>query len=156
MIVWRISRGAYLAKALSGEGAFRYPGRWNHFGVAMVYTASTLSLAILEYVAHVQPGLAPRDLVMLEVEITNAPSVYPKSKLPKNWRAIPPPNSTRDIGTNWARKNKTLSLGVPSVLMPTQNEFTVLLNPLHADMMMTTILSEHPFDLDQRLAKGEK
>jgi len=144
MIVWRISSSAYSAKALSGEGAFRYPGRWNHVGVPMVYTASTMSLAILEYVAHVNPALPRPDLVLMKIGITEKASPYPDSKLPKDWQVIPPPNSTRDIGTNWARSSNTLSLGVPSVLMPTGAEFNVLLNPLHAKMLMTNVVSQNP------------
>jgi RES domain-containing protein len=44
----------YLESAFSGDGARLYGGRWNAPGVAMVYTAQSLSLAQLELLVHLE------------------------------------------------------------------------------------------------------
>lgn len=43
MLVWRVTRKAHAEQPLSGEGARRYGGRWNHIGVAVVYVTITLA-----------------------------------------------------------------------------------------------------------------
>ena len=48
MRVYRISRPEYVATALLGNGAALAPGRWNSRGVRLAYTASSVSLAMLE------------------------------------------------------------------------------------------------------------
>ncbi|PZR56338.1 MAG: hypothetical protein DLM50_08715 [Candidatus Meridianibacter frigidus] len=98
MIIWRISRPDYLANALSGEGAFRFGGRWNYTGVPMIYTASSMSLAILEYRAHVAVKDAPSKLVLLKVEAPGNVDPYPVAQLPKDWNRIPPSDTTRELG----------------------------------------------------------
>jgi RES domain-containing protein len=67
VLVWRITRAAY--QALDGEGARLHGGRWNPEGVPVVYTSTTLSLAALEYLVHVDPEDVPGDLVAMRIRI---------------------------------------------------------------------------------------
>ena len=62
VLFWRICRKARAATTFDGEGARRYPGRWNHRDVPVVYCSSSLSLATLEYFVHVDPDDIPDDL----------------------------------------------------------------------------------------------
>jgi hypothetical protein len=48
--VYRLHRAIHDPR--SGHGAERFGGRWNHPGVAIVYTAEARSLPVLECVVH--------------------------------------------------------------------------------------------------------
>jgi hypothetical protein len=64
---YRIVKRKFLSTAFSGEGARLYGGRWNSPGVAVVYTSSALSLAILEWRCHLSQWPAP-PAVIIEIE----------------------------------------------------------------------------------------
>src|SRR4029453_19008701 len=87
--VWRICRQPYAA--FDGEGARQAGGRWNHRGVAVVYTSATLSLAALEYFVHLDPTDAPGDLVAIPADIPDSLSRIEirAETLPSHWRAYP-------------------------------------------------------------------
>lgn len=159
MIVWRVSSKRMVSSALSGEGAFRFPGRWNHFGTPVVYVASSAELALLEYMAHVpRQVVRPVQLVLLEIALPEHASMRSvrQEALPADWQSIPPGSSTRDIGTAWAQSRESLGLNVPSVLLPNGIGRIGLLNPLHPQMAGVTILKQHPFDLDERLPSARQ
>ena len=65
MRVYRISRPEYVATALLGNGAALAPGRWNSRGVRLAYTASSVSLAMLEILVHVNREDVPDGRRML-------------------------------------------------------------------------------------------
>ena len=65
----RLVKARRAATALDGEGARRFGGRWNPPGVALVYCSSSLSLAVLELLVHVEPLAAPDDLVAVQIEL---------------------------------------------------------------------------------------
>lgn len=67
MRVYRVCSAAY--SDLDGEGARLYGGRWNSPGLAIVYTANTLALAILETRVHLRR--VPLDYVRLTIEISD-------------------------------------------------------------------------------------
>ena len=160
MLVWRVTRKAHAEQptkgeaanqALSGEGARRHGGRWNHIGVAVVYTSQSLSLAVLEYLVNLPISDLPDDLVSVQIEI---PSDLPLAEisikgLPNNWRTFPAIEELKDIGTNWAHKATTPILVVPSVVIP--NELNCLINPRHSLSNGIDIVSVEPFALDTRL-----
>ena len=76
MELWRIARRAQVA--LDGEGARLYGGRWNSAGTAVVYAASHLSLAALEYLVHIDPDDAPDDLVALRLSVPGNARISPR------------------------------------------------------------------------------
>ncbi len=49
---WRLVKARFADGAFSGEGARRFPGRWNHRGTPIVYLAGSLSLAALEILGN--------------------------------------------------------------------------------------------------------
>lgn len=119
----------------------------------MVYTSSTLSLAALELLVHVEPLLAPSDLVATELDVPDdgglgaqvTPDVFPRG----DWQQYPAPEWQADLGDTWIEDGTFLWLAVPSAVVP--HEFNVLLNPRHAGMASVSVISTRPFSFDKRL-----
>lgn len=149
MDLWRIARQAHAA--LDGEGARLHGGRWNSPGTAVVYAASHLSLAALEYLVGIDPDDAPDDLVALRLHVPDgAPElVYRAATVPAAWQRTPPPPECQAIGDQWARNGEHLLLRIPSVLVP--EEGNVLVNPTHPDASLVRIVQSRPFAFDPRL-----
>lgn len=147
-MLWRIARAAHTS--LDGEGARLHGARWNSQGVAVVYAASHLSLAALEYLVHIDPEDAPDDLNALGLQIPDdaVTLVCGPDDLPAGWRRIPPPPACQDIGDRWIRGGEHLLLRVPSVLVP--EETNVLINPAHPDAAGIRIAVSRPFSFDPR------
>src|SRR5262249_50308605 len=99
--VWRLCRRAHAA--FDGEGGRLAGGRWNHRGVAVVYTSATLSLAALEYFVHVELADTPGDLVAVAADIPDdvARTELAVASLPADWRAFPAPERLASLGTRW-------------------------------------------------------
>lgn len=157
MIVWRVSRRAYAESPLSGEGARLHGGRWNHVGVAVVYTSESLSLAVLEYLVNLSIVDLPDDLVSIQIEIPNRlkRSEISVSGLPKNWRTYPATDELKDIGTEWARKANTAVLVIPSVVIPSEHNY--LINPKRPLASRIKVVSIQPFAIDARiLSRGRR
>jgi RES domain-containing protein len=153
VIVWRICKAGRKATAFDGEGARRYPGRWNHKGVPIVYCASSLALASLEYFVHLDSDDWPDDLVAIRAEVPgDVPfeSVDPRT-LPRKWREIPAPVALQVLGSEWASASRTVALNVPSAIIP--SEVNVLLNPKHADLARVVVHAPEPFAFDPRMRK---
>ena len=152
MFLWRICKDRHAATALSGEGARIAGGRWNHRGTRLVYCSSSISLATLEVLVHVDIATVPSDLVVVKIEVPDSASMLriPPPPLPANWRDHPPPDDLKDIGTTWARDAKTLGLIVPSAIVDEEN---VLLNPEHPEIAKVNIVSKASFAFDPRLFK---
>ncbi|MGZ8937413.1 MAG: RES family NAD+ phosphorylase [Halobacteriota archaeon] len=156
MLVWRVTRKAHAEQPLSREGARRYGGRWNHIGVAVVYTSQSLSLAVLEYLVNLPITDLPSDLVSIQIEI---PDDLPRTEitikeLPDDWRTFPAVEELKDIGTDWARQAAAPILVVPSVVIP--SELNYLVNPTHALSNGIKIVSVDAFALDTRLYSTRK
>lgn len=151
MHAWRITRAAY--QALDGEGARLNGGRWNSEGVAVVYLSSTLSLAALEYLVHVDIEDAPSDLVALKLFIPDDCLVEEVDvvSLPKDWSTTPNAAACLRRGDEWIRAGSSLLLRVPSAVVP--EEMNVLLNPAHADAERIAVSLTRPFSFDSRLLR---
>jgi RES domain-containing protein len=152
---WRLVREKRLPDAFTGEGARLGRGRWNHVGTPVVYVSETQSLAILELFIHftrIDIKLS-KSLLVIPLEIPDSLEVievFPKD-LKSDWRSSPPPDSTRDVGTQWVKKGRSAVLRVPSVIVP--EEFNLVLNPKHADFAKIKIGEPKRFALDARLWK---
>lgn len=149
MRVWRITRRAY--QALDGEGARLFGGRWNSEGVPVVYTSSTLSLAALEYLVHVQIEDVPDDLVSLEIDVPDDAGMEQIEifDLPNDWNQVPDHPACTDLGDEWAASSLGLALRVPSAIIP--HESNVLLNPRHPEMPRVNVVAVREFAFDPRL-----
>ena len=148
MKLWRISRAAFAD--LDGEGARLYGGRWNSEGIAVAYLSTSLSLAALEYLVHLDVSLAPMDLVSVEVEVPDGVSreEVDLEALPEGWSAVSDHPFCVDTGDEWIRRGESCLLLVPSAVIP--KSWNVLLNPAHPDARRIVSTTE-PFAFDRRL-----
>lgn len=149
MILWRLTRSAF--PKLDGEGARLHGGRWNSEGVPVVYLSSSLSLAALEYLVHIDIEDAPTDLVALKVELPDTASAeeIETETLPNDWFSVADHPTCVELGNSWVERGDSLLLWVPSALI--RVESNVLLNPRHADAGNVRVLSSTPFAFDARL-----
>ena len=146
--VYRLVRAPYSRKACDGEGAYRFGGRWSSPGVRIAYTAEHLSLAMLEYFAHIDPNDPPQDLVVAVADIPNGVSrrtIAPK-ELPANWRATPAPPELAAIGDTFAIDCRIAVLIVPSVLAPAESNW--LINPGHPHFTRFRVQQPAAFQYD--------
>jgi len=129
---WRIVKQKHARSAFSGEGARLYGGRWNSPGTAMIYTAQSQSLAVLEVLVHLDsPELLEKYLFFEVVIEAIFAEEFDPSRLPRNWRASPIPARLQAVGDEWVADGRSAVLRVPSVLVPAESSF--LLNPRHPD-----------------------
>ncbi len=149
---WRITKAKHAATAFTGGGAKAFGGRWNSPGTALVYTASTTSLAILEMLVHLQAQDRMHRYVIFEVSFEEAlmTSIDPAT-LPKSWRKSPAPASVQQVGDQWSAQGSSAVLQVPSVIVP--SEWNYLLNPAHPDFAKITLGPKQPIKFDSRLLK---
>jgi RES domain-containing protein len=124
---YRLVKRKFVRTAFSGEGARLYGGRWNSQGVSVIYTSSTIALAVLEWRAHLTQWPAP-PVMIIEIQFSQTLVLTP-AKLPHNWKKFPAPKANAAVGDNWAKSRKSAILKLPSAIVP--EEFNYLLNPLH-------------------------
>jgi RES domain-containing protein len=154
MIVWRLTMSARKDAAFDGEGARLYGGRWNRTGTSLVYAATHASLAIVEVLVHVEAEDLHRPLYLYRVAVPDdAASRLERADLPRDWRALPAPASTAELGSRWAEGRASVALVVPSAIVP--QEENVLLNPRHPRFGELEIGSAERFQLDPRLVDRE-
>lgn len=149
---WRILQSRHLPTAFSGEGARRYPGRWNRRGTPVVYSAGSLSLAAMEMLAHL--GSADVLNLYMSIPISFDDSLCRQlaiSDLPADWAADPAPASTRTIGDKWTTDASSAVLAVPSAIVHIETVF--VLNPQHPDFSQLKIGDASAFRFDPRLLK---
>jgi len=149
MRVYRLTKSDY-ANDLTGKGAEKWGGRWNSQGIPMIYTSQSRALCTAEIAVHTPMGIIPDDYVLITIEIPgHSIFVLPHAQLPKDWKAIPPAQSTRMIGDQFIKSQKFLSMKAPSIIV--QDEYNYLINPRHVKMKDVEIISVEPFDFDSRL-----
>lgn len=152
MFVYRIAKKV-VVKDLTGTGAKLFGGRWNHKGTAVVYTSETRALATVEFLVHLCLSNAPSGLMIATLEIPDntVPEDVPRASLARRWRDYPPPREVADLGTRWAMAKKSLLLKVPSAVV--EQEYNILINPLHSDMEKVVLLRVEAFEFDKRLIR---
>jgi RES domain-containing protein len=149
--VYRLTRRKFAGtNPFDGEGSFLFGGRWSSIGTRVCYAATHRSLAILEYLAHIDRALLPDDLVIATLEIPDDVAMAPTPTLPGDWREYPAPASLRKIGDRFIADGKFACMLVPSVLVPLEDN--VMLNPVHSET--ARMVRRHrlaPFFFDPRL-----
>lgn len=147
--IYRIVKKKWADSAFDGEGARLYGGRWNNKGKSCVYTASSESLAILEILAHLHSNSLLNSYCLIKSQVPES-DVMELATLPTNWRSEPAPPDTAKIGDQWLAGSHSLSLKVPSVIVP--REFNYLINPHHPNMNKILEQAERiELDIDPRL-----
>lgn len=149
MYVFRLCRRPF--KALDGEGARLYGGRWNSPGMPVIYTSSTLSLAAIEYLIHLDPKHLPADLIALKILVPDDLPILlaDPGALPPDWHTLAECEECRTAGDAWLAKGKFPVFRVPAAAI--HDEFNVLLDPRHSSASAWNVVSERPFTYDARL-----
>jgi len=149
MIVYRIGKTKFAAD-LTGEGARINGARWNHKLTACIYTSESRALALLEYTVNVNIDDIPRALSITAIEIPHTGIMELKeADLPGNWKEVPAPAATKDIGSRLLNAATAPVIKIPSSIMA--EEFNYLLNPLHAESKNFKILTIKDFVYDVRI-----
>ncbi|MDZ7935713.1 MAG: RES family NAD+ phosphorylase [Emticicia sp.] len=149
MEVFRLSSAKY-ANDLSGTDAKIHGGRWNRKGDAVLYTAGTKALALVEVLVHTTNAFLPINYQLITLYITDdSVLTIPTKSLPEDWNHTEPSDSTTKISTDWLRTSEYLTLRVPSVVV--EGEYNYLINPAHADFTKIKILRSEAFNFDNRL-----
>jgi RES domain-containing protein len=150
---WRIVKSRYASTAFDGEGARLYGGRWNSPGTRMVYTSSTISLAVLEVLVHLQEASLLSSYSLISADFDDAlVERLERSRLPDGWRTYPAPSDLQRIGDEWVWSQRSALLEVPSVIVVRESNY--LLNPAHPDFSSVVIGEPEPFTFDVRLLAG--
>ena len=151
-IAWRIVQAQVADRAFNGEGARRYGGRWNSKGFPVVYTSSSISLAILEVLVHIPTYDILDEYVYIPVEFDQKyTTTLDLNELPPSWNKDPSPRANKQIGDSWLESRRSVILEVPSAIVPTEKNF--LINPMHPDFDRLKIFKPEKFDLDARLLR---
>ena len=150
---FRICKTRHMASAFTGEGARINGGRWNSPGKAMVYTSSSLSLATLEVLVHLEdPEILGSLFSWASLEISSGllETLSPQN-LPAGWNDSESSRVSRAIGDAWLRSMRTAVLAVPSVVTP--GEWNYLLNPAHPEFPQIRVGESQQFRPDPRLLR---
>ena len=136
-----------------GEGAFRFGGRWNSRGTRILYTAGSLSLAALEMLVHLnnEEILLSYSFATTEFDESLILPVEKFRTLPENWNASPSPLEIQRIGDEWAEKQASVVLKVPTSVLPV--EFNYLINVGHREFSKVKLGKPQTFTFDERLYK---
>jgi RES domain-containing protein len=147
---WRILRASRANTAFTGEGPWRYGGRWNSPGVHVIYVSEHQSTAAFEVFANRVPFILGEKYKAFHLQWPDSlTEIFPVKKLPTNWRITPPPAETKEIGDQWVRERNSAVLALPSAISPADTNF--LLNPEHPDFRRIRIAAPIDFDFDPRL-----
>ncbi len=133
---------------LDGQGAQKYGGRWNSPGHQVVYLSIDPALCVLEILVNLDLpiDLMPKDyeLVCVEFQIKDNEHFLNRVEYP-----VYDFDHSQSLGDHWLTSMKTLTLAVPSVIMPESSN--LLVNPQHPLMEHVSIQSKRDFKFDDRL-----
>ena len=147
---WRIVRASRGKTAFTGEGAWRYGGRWNSPGIRVVYVSEHQSTAAFEVFVNCMPLILEEKYKAFRLEWPDdLTEIFPVTKLPANWRMSPPALETKEIGDRWVHERRTAVLALPSAISPADTNF--LLNPEHRDFTRIRIAPPIDYEFDSRL-----
>ena len=148
---WRVCSAKYASTALSGEGAFRYGGRWNSVGKRVVYVGPSVSAAALEILVHA--GSVTNKYAAIRIDLPRRfLSELDMSGAPVDWQRRG--MWCRQQGDQWFDSGASAGLIVPSAVLGTEvPERNVVLNVEHKDFVKIATTAIPPIDLwlDERL-----
>lgn len=141
MKLWRLSK--FLE--LNGEGGRLFAGRWNRGGQAIVYTAESSALAILEVLVQYQRGSIPVPVEVIEIVAPDDLLIFDYGEpMPPRDQAI-----SQGWGEDWLRQGASALARVPSALAPAS--YNLLINPAHPDAPQIQVARHWRHSWDARL-----
>ena len=159
MVVHRIAQARYARNGkqmMSGIGGLHSSQRWHSKGHRIVYTSTSLPLAVLEVLANLQQTDKLQLYRVMRVEVPDELVAAPAAgDLPEDWNERDgEPLAARAYGDGWLASHDSVALLVPSAVLP--SEFNVLLNPEHEDYHHITYDVPLPVDFDPRLIAAKR
>jgi RES domain-containing protein len=152
-VFYRIVGAHRAATALDGEGARKMGGRWNPRGVPVVYLAESRALAALEIMVHFGRDVALASWVVIGVEVPDAMiDSHSLKQLPTGWDDMASSSVSRAYGANWVNVGKSLSILLPSAVIP--EERSMMINVSHESFSKIKATAPVPFYFDPRLGKA--
>ena len=150
MIVYRFAHVKY-AEDISGTGARLKGGRWNHPGIAILYTSWSVSLALLEVLANALTLEYLQRIQLIKIDVPDDLPVYEikLSDLRKQWW-----NDfeyTQWLGSDIIKSASPLIIKCPSAIVET--EYNFLINPANDSFKKLKYKTEIDFRFDERLFK---
>ena len=150
---WRIVKGRYLNDAFSGEGSRLAGSRWTSKGIRVVYASESISLAALEVMANAPSYEILKNYFCVPVDFDlKLVRELKASDLPDNLRKDPPSAELKKLGDEWALKEQSVILKVPSAIITQESNY--IINVMHPDFRKVKIGVEEPFSFDPRLKNG--
>ena len=159
LAAFRLYKSVHAATAMTGDGAKKFGGRWNHEGYAVVYCSSSLALAQLETLVHLHGPLPPDGFESLELSLPSGCvgtriNVDELEESCSGWRSYPPHVLLQEMGTDWIESAASLVMEVPSAVSPSESNF--LVNPAHPDFRRIKTKPAVPVVWDSRLIELSK
>jgi RES domain-containing protein len=151
LVFWRLDQAKFGSTWDSGEGSYRFGGRWNSRGVRIVYAALDPATAILEVAVHTPFKI----LDTVPHVLTSARISEPSRALVVTAASVPNPNWLRPgaVGAGQQTFGDALLRANPFVLIPSvvsYHSWNVIFDPAVAKGMFVSAAQE-PFALDTRL-----
>lgn len=150
MIFYRLERLARktAAEAFRGEGGLHYALRWNSIGTRLVYASTSVALACLETLVHMQMLATSEERWLFTIDIPDR-NVEELRQLATDWNADPAIAASRMVGDEWIASTRRVELLVPSVVVPVERN--ALLNPRHPRFKIEWVARPERFRYDPRL-----
>lgn len=147
MIVTRIALKKY-ANQLFAPG---FAGRWNSEGNKVIYTAGSISLAIMETLIRRKGYGFNNDFAVMYIELPDDIGVtsFASESLPNGWNDPADYTVSQAVGDTWFNSLKTPVLKVPSSFVP--EEFNFILHSLHPHFTSIKLKDVRAFVPDERL-----
>lgn len=151
MRVWRLVKKTYIDHVWDGEGAKLYGGRWNLVGTPAVYTASTLSLAVLEILVGFTEHGVTNDFVAFALDVRHGVKIkeIQLKNLPHHWQNYPAPFDIQTIGDGLLRTKEPCIISVPSTVVPVERNYIFIAN--FFEKICQSVSKPVDFPLDPRL-----
>ncbi|MFW2478404.1 MAG: RES family NAD+ phosphorylase [Sediminibacterium sp.] len=148
MILYRFAHHQF-AEDLSGTGAKLKGGRWNNAGTAVLYTSSSISLALLEVLVNTGSFDMLQLFKLMQLTLPDDAPVYSieTKTLKKSWHHDF--EYTQWMGSEIIQDKNTLAIACPSAIVPQEKNF--LLNPAHKDYNRIRLKEVSNFHFDERL-----
>jgi RES domain-containing protein len=144
MRIYRLGTRAF--PVWDGSGAAAVGGRWNPVGVAVIYAAGSLALAMLERLVQ-RRNLG--ETLLVEASVPDDMAIEDMlASPPANWRGLGSPEAAA-AGGEWVASRRTALLRVPSALVPREPNY--LVNPAHPDVARISVGAPERLDWDSRL-----
>jgi RES domain-containing protein len=143
--VFRVCRAVHAR--LDGSGAKRVGGRWNSPGRAVVYTAESVALAVLENLVNMSRADFPTGYVVTGVRIPDHVAILPEPHVRRSLGLHGA--GSRALGDFWIESSLSAVMRVPSIVVPGASNY--LLNPAHVDFRQLVVKRPMPFEFDPRL-----